>query len=91
MDHPEISGLFNVGTGQARSFHDLGASVFRAMNLLVNIEYIPMPEELKEKYQYFTEAKIDKLRGIGFTEPFHSLEDGITDYVCNYLISRMVY
>lgn len=91
MDHPRVNGLFNVGTGCARSFRDLGTSVFRAMNLPVNIEYIPMPEELKEKYQYFTEAKIKKLRSIGFMEPFYSLEDGISDYVRNYLVPWAVY
>lgn len=86
MEHPEVSGLFNLGTGRARSFYDLAASTFGAMGKPVCIDYIDMPETLRGKYQYFTEAKMDKLRRAGYTAPFHSLEEGVTDYVRNYLM-----
>lgn len=91
IDHPEISGLFNLGTGHARSFADLAKSTFAAMNKKENIEYIPMPEQLRAKYQYFTEAKIDKLRGAGYSEPFYSLEEGVKDYVQEYLMKDETY
>jgi len=76
-----VGALFNVGTGKARSFADLSTAVFHSLNLKANIQYIPMPDDLKGKYQYFTEAKMEKLRASGLTQPFHSLEDGVTDYV----------
>lgn len=78
-------GLFNVGTGQARSFTALIESVFFALKKTPNIEYIEMPEDLRGKYQYFTQATIAKLRASGFSENIHSLEDGVRDYVVNYL------
>jgi ADP-L-glycero-D-manno-heptose 6-epimerase len=77
----KINSLFNVGTGHARSFADLARAVFKALQLEPNIEYIPMPEDLKDKYQYFTEAKMDKLWAAGLRQPLHSLEDGVSDYV----------
>ncbi len=82
----QVNGLFNVGTGKARSFKDLTVATFRAMNREPNIEYIPMPEELRERYQYFTAAKIDRLHAAGYKNPFYSLEEAITDYVQNYLM-----
>lgn len=85
MKHPDINGLFNLGTGKARSFYDLCKNTFIAMGLPVNIKFIEMPEKLKAKYQYFTEAKMEKLRSVGYTEPFYTLEDGVKDYVQNYL------
>lgn len=86
MDHPEVNGLFNVGTGKARSFYDLAVSTFQAMGLEPNIKYIEMPETLRPKYQYYTQASMDKLRTqAGYQEPFYSLEEGARDYVCNYL------
>lgn len=85
MNHSEISGLFNLGTGKARSFRALGEAVFKAMNMQPNIEYIEMPSHLKQKYQYYTQADITKLRQTGYDEPFYSLEDGVKDYVANYL------
>lgn len=90
MDNPSVSGLFNVGTGKARSFYDLAVSVFKALDLEPNIEFIEMPETLREKYQYYTEAKMQKLRQAGYNEPFHSLEDGAADYVQNYLDKGML-
>lgn len=76
-----VGAIYNVGTGKARSFADLSSAVFRALNLKPTIEYIPMPHDLKGKYQYFTEAKMEKLRASGMTQAFYSLEDGVADYV----------
>ena len=90
IDHPDISGLFNLGTGKARSFKDLAEATFHAMGVTPNIEYIDMPISIRDKYQYFTEAKMDKLRKAGYTEGFYSLEDGVEDYVKNYLIPNQV-
>lgn len=90
MEHEEISGLYNLGTGKARSFADLARATFAAMDKPENIEYIPMPEYLREKYQYFTQASMDKLRSAGYTEEFYSLEDGARDYVRNYLIPNKI-
>lgn len=81
IDNPQTSGIFNVGTGQARSFYDLAAGLFTALNHKPNIEFIEMPETLRNKYQYFTEAKIDRLRQAGYTIPFTELEKGIKHYV----------
>jgi len=85
IDNPDKNWIFNVWTWKARSFNDLAKSVFNALWLKPNIEYIDMPDWLKQKYQYFTEAKIDKLRQIEYSENFFSLEDGVKDYVQNYL------
>lgn len=85
MANPQVSGLFNLGTGKARTFHDLGCAVFRALEQKPNIEFVEMPESLRPKYQYFTEATMDKLAAEGYREPFYSLEDGVKDYVQNYL------
>jgi ADP-L-glycero-D-manno-heptose 6-epimerase len=84
-ERPDVSGLFNVGTGQARSFEDLARAVFAAMGRAPQIEYIEMPEWMRDKYQYLTEAKMDKLREAGFAAPFTSLEEGITRYVQDFL------
>ena len=77
--------LFNVGTGHARTFADFVCAVFKALNLPPNIEFIPMPEDLKGKYQYFTKARMEKLRALGFPTPPTSIEDGVRDYVQSYL------
>lgn len=84
-DHPEVGGLFNCGTGQARSWNDLARAVFAAMGLEPNIEYIEMPVGLRGKYQYFTQAEMNKLHAAGFSANFTSLEEGVRDYVRNYL------
>ena len=86
MDHPDVSGLFNLGTGKARSFYDLAAATFRAMGKEPNIEFIEMPETLRGKYQYYTQAEMSKLVEAGYKDAFYSLEDGVTDYVQNYLM-----
>lgn len=79
--HPEVNGLFNCGTGQARNWNDLAKAVFAAMGREANIVYKDMPETLRPKYQYFTEADLRKLRAAGYDEPFTSLEDGVSQYV----------
>ena len=88
IEHEEVSGLFNLGTGQARSFYDLAASTFKAMGLEPNIKYIEMPESLHAKYQYYTQANMEKLRNVGYADDFYSLEDGAKDYVQNYLMKN---
>ena len=85
MDHPEVNGLFNLGTGEARPFRALGEAVFAALDMPANIRYIEMPENLRAKYQYYTQAKMEKLRSVGYSKPFYSLEEGAADYVRNYL------
>lgn len=84
-ENKEKNGLFNVGTGKARTWIDLVNSIFTAINFKPNIEFIDMPEELKGKYQYFTEAKIDKIRNAGYQKEITSLEDSVNDYVKEYL------
>jgi len=90
-ENKEIFGLFNVGTGTARTWNDLVASVFKAMGKPVKIEYIEMPEYLKKKYQYFTEATMESVKNIGFNKSFTSLEKGVEDYIKNYLIKDEPY
>jgi len=85
MDHPGASGIFNLGTGQARSFVDLMQAIGKALNKPVNIEFVDMPESIRPNYQYFTEARMHKLRAAGMTAAFHSLEEGVADYVTQYL------
>ena len=84
-DHPEVSGLFNVGTGKARSFKDLAEATFKANNVAPKISYSDMPVTLRDKYQYYTQADMAKLRAAGYTKPFTELEDGIGAYVRDYL------
>lgn len=81
-----VSGLFNLGTGTARSFNDLIGAVFSAMDRPVQIEYIDMPADLRDSYQYFTQAPMDKLRQAGYTNSFYTLEEGVADYVRRYLL-----
>lgn len=85
MEAQPASGIYNLGTGRARSFDDLVNATFAGLDQQSNIVYIDMPLDIRDKYQYFTEAKMDKLRNAGYTEPFYSLEDGVGDYVRNYL------
>ncbi|HNY51407.1 MAG TPA: ADP-glyceromanno-heptose 6-epimerase [Smithella sp.] len=83
--NPRANGIFNVGTGKARTWNDLIRAVFSAMKRKTNIEYIDMPEALRNQYQYFTEAEMGKLKKAGCTVKFSSLEDSVRDYVVNYL------
>lgn len=86
MYHRKNSGIYNLGSGKARTFLDLVNATFKAINKESNISYIDIPEDIRETYQYFTEANMNKLKQIGFTQEFTSLEDGVEDYVKNYLI-----
>lgn len=79
------SGLYNVGTGEARSFRELVEALAASSGEPARIDYIPMPEALRGRYQYFTEARMNKLRQAGYNQPFHSIEDGVQDYVAGYL------
>lgn len=83
-----VSGLFNCGTGLARSWKELAHAVFAALGLAPEIEFIDMPEKLRGTYQYFTQADMGKLRRAGYTSPFTSLEDAVRDYVSSYLAKR---
>lgn len=92
LANPNISGIFNVGTGQARSFADLTKATLTAMNIHDrDIEYIDMPESIRSKYQYFTQADLSNLRQAGYTAPLFSLEDGISDYVQQFLLTTNQY
>ncbi len=86
----DAMGIFNVGTGKARSFYDLTAAVFAAMGRKVDIDFIEMPEPIREKYQYYTQADTTKLQKY-FAQPMHTLEDAVTDYVQNYLMGSNAY
>jgi ADP-L-glycero-D-manno-heptose 6-epimerase len=86
MNHRKDSSIYNLGSGKARTFLDLVNNTFYALGKEPEIEFIPTPIEIRDSYQYFTEAKMDKLKNAGYSSPFFSLEEGITDYVKNYLI-----
>lgn len=90
MENKPESGLYNLGTGKARAFLHLAKATFAALNLEPNIEFIPTPEDIRDKYQYFTEANMNKLRSAGYSDAFYSLEEGVKDYVQNFL-SREAY
>lgn len=79
------SGIYNLGSGKARTFLDLAKATFKALDKTEEIEFIDTPIDIRDKYQYFTEANMSKLIGIGYHQPFTSLEDGVNDYVTNYL------
>lgn len=85
------SAIYNLGTGKARSFNDLVASTFSGLDMEPSIEYIDMPEDIRDKYQYFTEANMHKLKAAGYTKEFYSLEKGVDDYVRNYLTKNKFY
>ncbi|MCX7190118.1 MAG: ADP-glyceromanno-heptose 6-epimerase [Methylotenera sp.] len=85
------NSIYNIGTGQARAFKDLASGVITSMGKVPNISYIDMPEDLQGKYQYFTEAPITKLLTAGYNKPFCSLEEGVNDYVQNYLMHDDAY
>ena len=91
MHHRKDPGIYNVGTGKAETFLELVRNTFKVMHMPEKIEYIDIPADIRDKYQYFTEAKMSKLRSIGYKKDFYSLEDGISDYVTNYLIEGNFY
>lgn len=85
------SGIYNLGSGKAQTFLDLVNATYSALNKAPEIEFIDIPEDIRDKYQYFTEAKMDKLRNAGYTKPFQNLDSGVRDYVTNYLIPGKYY
>jgi ADP-L-glycero-D-manno-heptose 6-epimerase len=91
LTHREVNGLFNLGTGQAHSWNSLMSAVFAAMGLPVRIDYIPMPEVLRQNYQYYTAASMERLKQTGCPLQFHSLEMAVADYVVNYLQQSFPY
>lgn len=91
MHHRKDSGLYNLGTGHARTFLDLTKATFKALDKPENISFVDTPEDIRDKYQYFTEANMAKLKSIGYDKPFTSLEEGVTDYVQNYLVGHKYY
>ena len=91
MESKKKSGIYNLGSGKARTFKDLVEATFSAMNIKSNISYIATPIDLRDKYQYFTEADMQKLKTVGYKKTFTNLEDGVKDYVQNYLIDKKYY
>ena len=87
---PQI-GIYNLGSGIARTFYDLVLATFSAMNIECNISFIDTPEDIKDKYQYFTRANMLKLQSAGYDNSFTTLEDGVEDYVQNYLLDKNYY
>ncbi len=85
MEHRKNSGLYNLGSGTARTFLDLARATFHAMGREEHIAFVDTPADIRDKYQYYTEARMEKLRSIGYDRPFHTLEEGVADYVRNYL------
>lgn len=91
MHHRKDSAIYNLGAGKARTFLDLTKATFHAMGKEPKIDFIDTPIDIRDKYQYFTEANMSKLRGIGYTKEFTTLEEGVKDYVTNYLIEGKYY
>lgn len=89
LEHKDKNGIYNVGSGKARTWIDLVTALFKAVGKPVNIEFIDLPEHLRDKYQYFTEAKLNKIKSAGYNNQITSLEDGVTDYVKNYLMKNL--
>lgn len=91
MDKKPSNGIYNLGSGKARTFYDLASLTFQAVGLVPKIDFIDTPEDIRATYQYFTEANMSKLVGVGYETPFHSLEEGVSDYVKNYLLKEVIY
>ncbi len=91
MENRPQSGLYNLGSGKARTFLDLTKATFKAMDKPENISFIPTPEDIRDKYQYYTQANMQKLQQAGYSKPFYSLEEGVEDYVKNYLQGKRYY
>jgi ADP-L-glycero-D-manno-heptose 6-epimerase len=91
MHHRRNSGIYNLGSGKARTFVDLAKNTFAAMELEPTINFVDTPADIRDKYQYFTQANMNKLRSIGYSKPFHTLEEGVKDYVQNYLLPGTYY
>jgi ADP-L-glycero-D-manno-heptose 6-epimerase len=88
LHHRKDSGIYNLGSGKARTFLDLVRNTFAAMKKEPQIEFVDTPADIRDKYQYFTEADMTKLKSIGYDKPFHTLEEGVKDYVGNYLLEN---
>ncbi len=91
LDNPAVSGLFNVGSGKARSFADLARACFAALNRPADIRFVPTPEAIRERYQYFTEGRIEKLRAAGYARPATTLEDGVMTFFHDFLLQPDPY
>jgi len=91
LEHPEKNGIYNIGTGHAQTWIELVTALFNAVGKPVNIEFIDMPEEIRDKYQYFTEANLKKLKDAGYNKPTMNVRDGVTDYVKNYLLKDIYF
>lgn len=91
LDNPHVSGLFNLGTGTGRSFEALANAMFAALDMTPQISYIDMPDSIRGQYQYFTRARMDRLRAAGYDRPFTTLEDGVRTYVQEYLLKPDPY
>jgi ADP-L-glycero-D-manno-heptose 6-epimerase len=91
LDNPQVCGIYNLGTGSARSFDDMAAAIFAAMEAPPDITYIDMPDTVRNQYQYFTQARMDRLRAAGYDAPFTSLEDGVRSYVRDQLATNDPY
>ena len=91
LHHRKNSGIYNLGSGKARTFLDLVKNTFSALHKEPKINFIDTPIDIRDKYQYFTEANMSKLKSIGYLHPFHTLEEGVTDYVENYLEGHRYY
>ena len=85
VSNEQVNGVFNLGSGEARSFEDMARAVFTAAGKNAQIDYTPMPPAIRDKYQYFTEARMDRLKAAGYAKPLTPLEEGIGDYVRTYL------
>jgi ADP-L-glycero-D-manno-heptose 6-epimerase len=88
LHHRKNSGIYNLGSGKARTFLDLVKNTFAALGKPPQIEFVDTPADIRDKYQYFTEANMNKLKSIGYSTPFYTLEEGVKDYVQNYLTGK---
>jgi len=91
LDNPAVRGIFNIGSGDARSFLDIANVLAKVVNAPVDVEFIEMPEAIRDRYQYFTQADMTKLRGNGMAAPFMTLEEGVADYATAYLARENRY
>ncbi|MBK7182254.1 MAG: ADP-glyceromanno-heptose 6-epimerase [Bacteroidetes bacterium] len=91
LNHRKNSGIYNLGSGKARTFLDLVKNTFIGVNKEPNIDFVDTPIDIRDKYQYFTEANMSKLKSIGYSKPFHTLEEGVQDYVKNHLVGKRYY
>ena len=91
LDHPEVSGIYNIGSGQARRFEDMAAAVYAALGRPPQVKYIDMPADVERHYQYSAQADLTRLRAAGYNKAFLSLDDGVAHYVRNYLSQEHPY